>query len=157
MSIYLFGSQLFSSKNIKTVQIFININSVLVSNILVLGLESILQRDLNMSYVWTKKHITIKITWLYQIKKNVYNTSEHRRQLWSSNLATRLSGSGIKEEVTLFQKWNVKDSLIIFLNSSSCFDFSSSVAGYAKQLIHQSQHKFKVKKLCSIQSWYQNQ
>ena len=50
----------------------------------------------------------------------IHNTSEHRIQGRSISLVARLSGSGIREDVKLFQKWNVKDSFRIFLNRISC-------------------------------------
>lgn len=65
----------------------------------------------------------------------IHNTSEHRIQEWSISMVTRLSGSGMRADVTLFQKWNVNDSSRIFLSIASCCVFSSSVAGAVKYLV----------------------
>ena len=67
-----------------------------------------------------------------------YNTSEQRIHWWLISLSTRLSGSGTRADVKLFQKWKVIDSLNIFLKSSCCWALSVSVEGAEKYLV---QHK----------------
>lgn len=70
-----------------------------------------------------------------------YNTSEHRIQWRLRSLNTRLSGSGTRADVKLFQKWNVNDLSTIFWNSSSCWVLSDSVAGAEKYLFQLKRKK----------------
>lgn len=79
-------------------------------------------------------HSILNRFWTKEVSCEIHNTSKHRIQGWSISLVTRLSGSGMRADVKLFQKWKVNESFRIFLNKASCWALSASVAGAVKYL-----------------------
>lgn len=96
---------------------------------------------------WINKQIKYawKILGCYNMEFQIYNISEQRIQLWSISLATRLSGSGSRADVKLFQIWNANESSRIFWNRTSWSALSASVAGRVKYLFEKHKYQAHIK------------